>query len=132
MQISCNSEKIATRILLSYINIQEKIPHDVIEKVEKKCNIWVLGLEGGTVITNQNKGIICLNWFSIDKIMHCNDEELQFIIAHEIAHFVLGNTEFEHTKNSKNELRKKEKEANDLLKSWGFSRPERWKRYYSK
>jgi hypothetical protein len=128
MQINCNSEKITSRILLSFDELRKKLPSDVIKIVEEHCIIWVMGFECDSVINKPDEDIIFLNWFTIDKIMHCNDEELQFIIAHELAYFILDHAEREIT----NELRFGAKEVNELLKTWGFSRPEKWNNYYSK
>ena len=49
------------------------------------------------------------------------DKELESrkmdVIAHEIAHFVLGHHKLENCSNPKNE-----KEADDLIEKWGFKR----------
>ena len=130
MQINCNSDKISSRILLSFDGLRKKLPSDVIEKVEENCIIWVMGFESDSVINKPDEDIIFLNWCIIDNTLHCNNEELQYMIAHEIAYFVLNHAERENTNDTTNELRFGMKEVNELLKTWGFSKPEKWKNYH--
>jgi hypothetical protein len=90
--------------------IREKVLDEVIFIIANSCygTIWDMNLENEKM---KKKTFILLNFTAMRKKSEISKMS---IIAHEIAHFILGH-ENPLTKHS-------EKEADELIKKWGFKK----------
>lgn len=58
--------------------------------------------------------------FLSDDLLNQSDEQIQFTIAHEIGHIFSGHKNSVQYKQSKDEIRKQEKEADEFANQYGF------------
>jgi len=99
-------------------SVLEKLPSKVQERLCKKVAIKITGMEYGAHLGKIDKDIILLNWFNI-KINRCPKKEIQYIIAHEFAHFILNHKGLEEA-DFVTVCLVQEKEAEELATKWGF------------
>ena len=92
-----------------------RLPSDVREKTIDEVILFISGgINGNYIALNvayrSVLHVILLNFCGMNNL---NDQEIMTVIAHEIAHFILGHM----TGGEANE-----KEADDLCEKWGFGR----------
>ena len=87
-----------------------KLPKKIQEKLNEKCAFILLGETYGFFSGDSKKNFIILDFFRMNQD-NLTLNQKHFVIAHEIAHFILDH---------KNSSKLEENEANDLVKSWKF------------
>jgi Zn-dependent peptidase ImmA (M78 family) len=90
-------------------------PEKVIQRITKKC--WIIGsMDDAWALTLQGKEIKNSEHliFLTDELLKESEQQIQFTLAHEIGHVVLGhkNAILEHQ--TKAQIKKQEKEADEF------------------
>ncbi len=103
------------------INVCEtlsKMPADIINFITKNCwffasmdDAWAFTFTGNDL---KDKHLIFLS----DELMFQSDEQIQYTIAHEIGHVILGHRNSVLEKQSKEEIKIQERQAHDFAKKY--------------
>lgn len=95
-----------------------RMPPNIIEFVTKNCwffasmdDAWAFTFTGNDL---KNKHLIFLS----DELLFQSNEEIQYTIAHEIGHVILGHRNSVLEKQSKEEIKKQESQAHDFAKKY--------------
>jgi Zn-dependent peptidase ImmA (M78 family) len=99
--------------------LPKELWEEVPEKVTFICADKRYGMYAKLRISPFDNGELHFILLNIDNIE--DEEEKMYVIAHEIAHFVLGHS----TEDTAGQERDIEEEADNLTESWGFRIPER-------
>jgi len=95
----------------------ERFPRDVKEKIEADLKKPIIFLISQNEYGAHDEGIIVLNTGKIDNEELC-DNQIQYVIAHELTHFYLG-----QPPPMKPGMREQqETDVEQLLKKWGFTK----------
>lgn len=103
---------------ISVCETLSRMPHNIIEFVTKNCwffasmdDAWAFTFTGSDL---KNKHLIFLS----DELLFQSNEEIQYTIAHEIGHVILGHRNSVLEKQSKEEIKKQESQAHDFAKKY--------------
>ena len=97
-----------------------KFPDDIAQKITKSC--WFMGsfddayayaFTGNDV---KDQHLIFLS----DDLFNQSNEQIEFTIAHEIGHIILGHKNSVQYKQSKEEIKQQEKAADAFANAYGF------------
>ena len=116
-----NGKLIGNRYLkLCICRTLSKMPDEVVGFVTASC--WFVGsMEDAYAFTftgNDIKGQHLI--FLSEDLMRQSEEQIEHSIAHEIAHVILGHRNSVLLRQSKEEIKRQEKEADEFTKNLGF------------
>jgi len=101
------------------VSTLQYFPDEISSKVSKKCwfissfeDGWAFVLSGGDV--KNNEYVIFLS----DELLKEDVGQIRFTIAHEIGHVILGHRNAINKRQSKSEIRKQEKQADEFVKKF--------------
>jgi Zn-dependent protease with chaperone function len=94
------------------------MPDEIVDFVTKNC--WFLGsMKDAWAFTFTGNDLKDQHLiFLSDALMNQNSKQIQFSIAHEIGHVILGHRNSTLVKQSKEEIKKQEKEADTFAEKF--------------
>lgn len=103
---------------INVCRILSKMPDEIINYITKNCwffasmeDAWGFTFRGNDL---KNQHLIFLS----DELLYQNKSQIQYTIAHEIGHVILNHRNSILIKQTKKEIEKQEKEANDFANKY--------------